>query len=390
MQKSNFINALQLSAGFLWGAVALLSPPLARGAVLDREFTFEAEEVWVGNLIGQVRIGSHGGKDIVVRVHVDGRDATPELLKLEEHHGHRAELAIIFPVEEHRRYVYPALGSGSRTQFRAREHDGDWLSELLHGREIEVRGESFRDAIEVWADVEVLLPGGKDVTIFLGVGAMEARDVRGDLDLDTQSGRITVDALEGRLRADTGSGAVHVGSVRGDVDVDTGSGSVDLADISKAQRVLVDTGSGGVDVRNVEARELVLDTGSGSVDVADARVEEMNVDTGSGGVEAVDIEADGVLIDTGSGSVELELLRLGGGRYEVDTGSGGIRLRLPREVSAVFEVDTGSGGIEVDLEGVDLGRKPRHEARFTVGSGTSRVRLSTGSGGVRIGHGQEG
>jgi DUF4097 and DUF4098 domain-containing protein YvlB len=75
---------------------------------------------------------------------------------------------------------------------------------------------------------------------------------------------------------------------------------------------------------------------------------------------------------------------MGQGRYVIDTGSGGIRLRLPPEVSAAFQADTGSGSISVDLDGVELGRKQRREARFTVGDGDSRVRLSTGSGSIRI------
>ncbi len=390
VRKVIFSNGLNIFTAIVVGALWLACPRPGAAAALEREWSFAANHLRLANLIGMVKIESHTGSDIRVRVTLDGKDATPEQVQFEEHQGSRAEFAILFPVDEHRRFVYPALGQSSRTRFRTRDDDGSWLSEMLQGREIEVRGEPFRDAIEVWANVVVLLPAGKDLTILLGVGAIEATSIRGGLDLDTQSGAIVVAGLDGHLRADTGSGAVQVEDVSGDVDIDTGSGSVDVGNVRGAQRVAIDTGSGGVSARAIEARELRIDTGSGAVEVEDARTEELSVDTGSGGVRARTIEADGALIDTGSGSVTLELARMGSGRYEVSTGSGGIRLHLPRDVSAVFDVDTGSGSIEVDVEGVDLGRKPRHEARFTVGSGTSRVELSTGSGSVRIVQGRAG
>jgi len=390
VRKVIVVNSLNISAALLAGVLWLSGPAPSAAAALEREWSFTADQLRLANLIGMVRIEKHTGSDIRVRVTVDGRDATPEQLRFEEHKGSRAELVIQFPVDEHKRFVYPPLGGNSRTRFRTRDDDGSWLSEMLQGREIEVRGEPFRDAIEVWADVVVSLPAGKDLAVLLGVGAIEASAIHGGLDLDTQSGTIVVTGLDGHLRADTGSGAVQVEDVKGDVDVDSGSGSVDVTNVEGARRVTIDTGSGGVTAHGIEARELLIDTGSGGVEVEDARTEELSVDTGSGGVRARAIEADGVLIDTGSGSVGLELVRMGSGRFEVSTGSGGIRLHLPREVSAVFDVDTGSGSIDVDVEGVDLGRKPRHEARFTVGSGTSRVELSTGSGSVRIVQGRAG
>ena len=396
MLKSNCRNRLRYRprriAGLLTWATCLLVATAATSQEFESSFSFDANELSIASLIGEVQVRGHAGSAFEVKAHVRGRDASAELVRFEEANGKRAELRVHFPTDKHRRYIYPEMSRGSRTRFRPNKRDGNWLGRMLDlGRgDIEVRGGAFRDAIEVWVDLEVLVPRDRVAAIYLGVGAMQASGVQAALELDTHSGSVDVDQLRGSLVVDTGSGSVRVDRVTGNVDVDTGSGGIEVNDVEGADIVRVDTGSGSVVVTRVEARDLEVDTGSGSVDVDRARVTDLHIDTGSGGVEATDIETDGALIDTGSGGVRLQLTRMGRGDYKVDTGSGGIRLTLPQEISAEFDIDTSSGGIDVDIDGVRLPRRPRNEAHFTVGDGDSRVRLSTGSGSVRIKQGRSG
>ena len=371
--------------GLLAGLVLLTSN--AVWADFERSFTFDSSELRLANLIGQVEVKAASGDEFRITVRVLGEDATEERVQFEEGGGRRAELAILFPIDESNRYVYPQMGSNSRTKFSSRHHDSS-LGQLLGlGRDqIEVRGRSWKDALELWADVVVEVPEGKKLSVYLGVGSMSAVDVKADLEMDSQTGRIDAENITGQLTLDTGSGSVAVRGVQGDVSVDTGSGRVEVADVENAAFVNIDTGSGGVVVERIQADRLSVDTGSGGVDVDVANVEDLNIDTGSGTVEAYQVASDNVSIDTGSGGVRLELVRMGRGRYDVDTGSGSIRMHLPRQVSASFQADTGSGDISVDIEGVELSRRERRdgEARFTIGDGDSRVRLSTGSGTIRI------
>lgn len=395
MLNSNSGRRLRLIRPLMTNAVALvlglsMTVLVAHAQEFERQFSFGSDELRIANLIGEVQVRGHSGSDFRVTARVYGEDASAEVVRFEESSGRRGELLVQFPTDEHRRYVYPEMGSSSRSRFRPNKHDDGWLGRMLDlGRgEIEVRGRPFRDAIEVWVDLEVLVPHGKSIAVYLGVGEMNARDVQADLELDTQTGAVLVDGVQGTLVVDTGSGSVHVERARGDVDVDTGSGGVEVHDVEDARTVRVDTGSGSVEVTNIKAEELLVDTGSGSVEVDAVEVDELNIDTGSGGVDAMRVSTNGATIDTGSGGVRLELTRMGEGRYEVDTGSGGIRVTLPRQISAEFDVDSGSGGVEVDIDGVRLPRNRRGEARFTVGDGESRVRLSTGSGSVRIKQGR--
>jgi hypothetical protein len=331
-----------------------------------KEFRLDGDALELWDLIGTVKLEAGRGDAFEVAVQVRGEDAEEDLIGFEVDEGGKAHLVIQFPVDEHREFVYPELGRGSQSTLSlndwGREGRGGWLSRIVGGRRIKVSGRG--SGLEVWADVTVRVPRGKKVDIRVGVGGIDAAGVAGALNLDTNSGPVAAHDIQGDLVADTGSGSVELENVTGRVSVDTGSG-----------HVTVTQQSGG---------DLLVDTGSGGVDITDADCRSLEIDTGSGGVEARGIRADRAKIDTGSGGVTLELDRMGDGRFTIDTGSGGIRLVLPDGVSAHVTADTGSGSISVDLPGVELPRRSRDHAEFTVGQGDARVVLDAGSGSIRI------
>jgi hypothetical protein len=317
--------------------------------------------------VGEIRIEPASGDRYQVHVAVRGDDADPELIEIHLDEGRRARLEIRFPVDEHRDYVYPALGRSSKTTIWQGESTGDasWFQKIwrgMGGEKVTVRGSGR--GLEVWADVTVKVPAGKETSIFLGAGDLKAGGIDGELVLDTHSGPITVDGHRGRLVCDTGSGAVKIRDIDGPM--------------------LADTGSGSVKVENQRGGALKVDTGSGSVRIDGADTDDLYVDTGSGSVIARDVRADKARIDTGSGSVELDLARMGTGRFVIDTGSGGVRLNLPRDASATISVDTGSGGITADYSGAEILHKESGEMKLRVGAGEARVIVDTGSGGVTI------
>ena len=367
---------------------------LLAGAVwaedFERSFEFKGDRLEVASLLGAVTVEASDSNAFVVVVQVHGSDANPQQITFDLDANH---LAVKFPVGEHLKYVYPELGRSSRTIFNLEQNrrHNDWLDRILdvaRGERIEVRGRDFSGAVEMWADVKIQVPRDAELIVHVGAGSMAARGVHGDLALNVRSGPVRAEDIQGTLIADTGSGDVMVTGVRGDMTADTGSGDVDVKDVADAEVVVVDTGSGSVVVSGVKAEKMVLETGSGQVDVTDVDVHTLGIDTGSGGVDARGISADAVTIDTGSGGVDLDLDRMGRGRFQIDTGSGSIRMDIPDQASADFDVDTGSGGVIADLEGVNLGKRDRDSARFTVGSGDAAVSLSTGSGSVRVTQGR--
>jgi hypothetical protein len=349
-------------------AVTAVLADWALAAEFQRSFTFDSKEMKVANMIGQVQVKQAQGDQFRITVKVQGKDAAEELLEFRVDEGFKGELVVAFPVEDHRKYVYPALGSRGSTQVQYHNEGGEggsWLKKVfsgLSGRNITVKGRG--NGLEMWADLVIEVPRGRILEMKQAVGGIDASDLTADLNLDTHSGSITAYDITGDLLADTGSGTVEVARVKGSVNVDTGSGEVTLADL-EGDKILVDTGSGDVMAANLRCLSLLVDTGSGAV-------------------EARAVETDGANIDTGSGGVLLQLDRMGTGKFIIDTGSGGITLDLPDNASAHILADTGSGGIRTQVSGANVRTQDRDELEMTLGDGEARVRLDAGSGSITI------
>lgn len=343
----------------------LLLVSVALGAPERRSVS--TDHLILSNLVGEVRVEKADGTTFDVEVSILGRDAAASGVRVEVKEGEPAHLIVRFPTDKEDRFVYPAIGKGSRTTIRQRDgaEDGeglvDWIFSGGKGK-VEIAGSG--KGMEVWADVTVKVPAGAELEVLHGVGEITANGVAGNIRLDNQSGSVHALDIAGAVIIDTGSGGVSAEGVRGNLSVDTGSGEVE-----------VDRCAGD---------EIAVDTGSGSVKVSAVTCKSLSVDTGSGEVRATELAAESASIDTGSGSVELILTLCGAGPYTIDTGSGGIELRLPAEASATIEADTGSGGIHADLPGVKILSKERDSISATMGSGRAKIELSTGSGSIRL------
>lgn len=343
----------------------LLSPSRAHGAEITRDFTFAAGNLDLTNLIGAIDVRQGTGDRFRVTVNLRGDDMTADLVKLEQDAG---SLDIRFPLEQHSTYVYPALGRNSSTTTMLHEEDKSersWLRRtfgMLAGKRVTVRGKG--SGLEAWADVTVEVPAGSSLTVRNSFGNVSALDLKADLDLQTSTGGMDIRGIEGSLTLDTGSGDVKVAGVQGDLDVDTGSGHVELSDC-RGQAAKLDTGSGHVEVNGLRVSTLSIDTGSGSVSVAAAA-------------------ADEATIDTGSGDVEIEMERMGAGRFLLDTGSGDVDLTLPADASARITADTGSGGVDSRVPGRNFEKLDDGRRRLVLGEGAAEVRMDTGSGSVTV------
>ena len=133
----------------------------------DEQLSISASSLRLANLIGEIRVEGHRGSDFEIEIHVRGEDASRDRIRIETKEGRDAEVAILFPIDEETRYVYPELGSNSRTTFRIGEDGGgSWWKELLghlKGDKIEVRGKG--KGLEIWADVVIRVPRGKELDV---------------------------------------------------------------------------------------------------------------------------------------------------------------------------------------------------------------------------------
>jgi lia operon protein LiaG len=325
------------------------------GAQTPDRYSIPGNVVAVYNLAGIVTIERGTGANVDIEVLRAGRDAARLEVERTEVNG-RPALVVRYPDGD---VVYAGPGGGT-SQIDVRR-DGTFFGRGSRGSRVTIRrsGRGTR----AHADLRIRVPAGHAVDVRLGVGEVTASDVEGGLDIDVSSASVRTSSTQGRLRIDTGSGSVVVNGAEGD-------------------DILIDTGSGSVEVNGIRASGLTVDTGSGRVSGRDIVATNLSVDTGSGSITLSAVSAREVVLDTGSGRVELDLVP----QIEsvlIDTGSGGVRLAVPADLSASLEIDTGSGGIRTDLP-ISITRRSRTTLFGMLGSGSGRIVIDTGSGGVSV------
>jgi lia operon protein LiaG len=332
--------------------------PTTAPAQQGEHYTLDGDEVAVYNLAGTLTVEPGTGA-VSVDVVRGGADAA----KLRVEHGEldgRETLRVVYPAES---IVYSGIERGSSTTLRVRDDgtfgDGD-SGERHGGRKVRVSGQGA--GLRAHADLEVRMPVGYRVSLYLAVGKVSITNVNGELLVDGHSAPVTASGTKGTLVLDVGSGPVHVSGAEGSLSVDTGSGPVEVSGF-RGGELSIDTGSGGVTGSGLQASGIQIDTGSGDIQLTAVTSPVLTLETGSGSVGA---DLHGPLRD-----------------LAVETGSGDISVRAPASLAAEVEIETASGGIETDFE-LQVTRHSRDHVVGQIGNGTGRVAIETGSGDVRL------
>ena len=337
-------------------AILVLAGCSVAGAQALERHAIAGNAVAIYNLAGRVDIVAGSGSEVSVLVTRGGADAAK--LRIEQGSRDGAnDLRIVYPDDD---IVYPGLGRWSNSTL-SYSRDG-YFNGNDEGWSHRIRVRSSGSGTEAWADLRVEVPAGKSVTMNLAVGEVVSTNVKGRLRVDVGAARVQVHGHQGELSIDAGSGGVVATDVTGNLDIDTGSGGVEVTNVA-GDRVKLETGSGGIRGSQVKAADLILDVGSGGVDLGAVTAERAKFDAGSGNLTVEFTNSPKSL--------------------DVDTGSGGTTLTFPPSLSAELEVDAGSGGISNDFA-VTVDRVERNHIRGRIGRGEGRIRIETGSGGVRL------
>jgi putative adhesin len=202
---------------------------------------------------------------------------------------------------------------------------------------------------------------------------------------------------ETELRGTSGSGDVEARGIRGPVNVTAGSGDVALSDINEQIQVL--TASGDISLSNI-AGAVHLTSGSG--DMALEKVHgDIRARTGSGdlaisdpgGAVTVDTSggdvtfahaSDDLRIHTSSGNITVDGNPGSSNFWELHTNSGDVVLRLSANPSFRLEARSSSGDIEASVPLTLDGSASKHEMRARLGDGKARVEIQTSSGSITL------
>ncbi len=339
-------------------AAALVLPASPASAQERYELAGEAAAVW--NLAGAVTV-TGGGSTLTVEVRRGGADAsqlqvaTGSIDLDQDQVGRVDALRILYPGDE---IEYEGGGTELRVQ-----DDGTFYRGHERGRKVKIREDG--GGLDAHADLDIRVPDGRTLLVYLAAGEVVVTNVNGDLTVSSGSADIRSSGTSGRLVLDTGSGDVTLEEARGDMKVDTGSGDVVA--------------------RSVSGGDLKVDTGSGDVMGSSVVVGELSVDTGSGDVSFEGVEATVFSADTGSGDVDVVFLA-SARDVSVDTGSGDVTLTFPPSWQSQVELDTGSGEIHSDFR-MAIEEMDDDHVRGRIGSGDGSLQIDTGSGDIRLNQG---
>ena len=334
-----------------FAALAIAAPLIAQ---TPERHTLRGTRVAIYDLVGDVRVVQGTGRDVEIEVTRQGSDASQ--LRVETGDvGGVPTLRVIFPFD---RIAY-RTDNGNYSISDLRVRDDGTFGHGASGRRVSI---SSRSGSEAAADLVVRLPSGTTLDLRVAAGSVSAQGTRSDMSLDVIAADVTLDGTRGNVVVETASGGIEARDTEGNLDIDTGSGSVELT--------------------RVRSNDLRVDTGSGSVHCDDVTADVIDIDTGSGAVDLGTATARSVRVDVGSGSVDVALSRDAKDVY-IDTGSGSVTLRVPESIGADVDFSTGSGDIDSDLP-ITIRGQGRGSLKGRIGDGTARIRVSTGSGGIRI------
>ncbi|HKF46739.1 MAG TPA: DUF4097 family beta strand repeat-containing protein [Terracidiphilus sp.] len=224
-------------------------------------------------------------------------------------------------------------GSGSQVKIHGRVHS--WS-----GNEERVREIANNPPIEQTGNIVRI---GKNHENYHNISIDYEIEAPADsyLEATSGSGDVTVDGVGENARLNSGSGNIRATGLRGGFNVGTGSGNI-YAESSGTGDVKAGTGSGNIELKNI----------SGG----------LKANTGSGGIKIGGSPSSDWKLETGSGSVEF----------------------WPGSTGFTLDASTGSGSVHTDREMSVQGSFDKHHITGRINGGGPTVRISTGSGDVRI------
>ncbi|HEY0874124.1 MAG TPA: DUF4097 family beta strand repeat-containing protein [Vicinamibacterales bacterium] len=195
-----------------------------------------------------------------------------------------------------------------------------------------------------------------------------------------------------RISANTLSGNVTVTDIKGDLNLVTVSGDVTVN--GGARVMTAKSTSGKIELINLRSEvRLDAETVSGDVILRQSQLPRVELSSVSGSVVVTDVRADRIEAETLSGNVQFQTPLVRNGRYELTSHSGTITLIPTGDVGFDLEVDTFSGAIQTqvslkDQETEEGGFGRRGGVRSisgTYGDGGATMEITTFSGRVVIG-----
>jgi DUF4097 and DUF4098 domain-containing protein YvlB len=213
--------------------------------------------------------------------------------------------------------------------------------------------------------------GSGEVRFEIEVPVLTATDVR------TSGGAVKISGLEGAAKLETSGGAIEARDLTGDLEAHTSGGAIRVANVRGRSRV--ETSGGGIHGSDL-AGPVHAQTSGGPVELA--RVAGDIEAHSSGGGIRIDAARGTVHAETSGGGIDASFARGNSRGGTLETSGGGVTVAL--DPAANLEIDASGNSVKTDLPVRVRGELSRDRIHGTLGSGGSTLRVHTSGGGVRI------
>ncbi len=190
------------------------------------------------------------------------------------------------------------------------------------------------------------------ITLVTAGGNLMAADVGGPARLETQGGHITIHDVAGDLTAISAGGHLTVGNVKGDAVVRTGGGHIRVASVEDTAHL--ETGGGNISLERAGAG-IVAHTSGGRIDLGETSGA-IRASTGGGNIGVLNVVGP-TQLDSGGGSICLTQVKgairastTAGtitawfipegklhGPSQLESGAGDILIYIPRELAITID-----------------------------------------------------
>jgi hypothetical protein len=164
-----------------------------------------------------------------------------------------------------------------------------------------------------------------------------------------------------------------------DAYLDAGSGSGNVTDDGVGENAKLNTGSGSIHATGLHG-SFTVNTGSGNIYAEQIGQGDVKANTGSGTIELKDVKG-GLRAETGSGNIKVD--GTPAEDWKLQTGSGSVQF-TPGNTAFTLDASTGSGSVHTDRDMVVQGSFDKHHITGKFNGGGPTVRISTGSGDIRV------
>jgi DUF4097 and DUF4098 domain-containing protein YvlB len=236
-------------------------------------------------------------------------------------------------------------------------------------------------------------------------GSIKGFNIQGSVQLQTSYGSVTCKDISGdNVKLKSGSGSITAESIKGSAELDTSYGSVSCKDFSGGD-IKLKSSSGKITLLNASFGDCDAHTSYGSVRVDELRGKSIRLHSGSGSIDAGKTSADTIDVSTSYGRVTCEDIvcaelgaKSGSGNIDivcapsapadmvaqVHSSYGNLDFVAPPDFAGQIELKTSYGSIKTALPVTVTGEITKKAIQGTIGQGEGKLDLQTRSGSIHL------